>query len=334
MILYFLKNLFNFSTPNARSLFVLGFIFSHASVAKAKTCTEFLQPSQIQKQSYTSTVDMYDQAYLLSRSGQFEESLMLLSQIREHITSTPISKILPGKYGSHGAYKAELEDGTLVLVKPFADDLYSCIPKEVGMSKLFDLIGLPIIPVAGYRTDPKTNNLASVHLFLSNSRSQNFLTLMTEVFSSVSERSYQGRRDVFGSEINFIFLITEYAKVEMSQRHVLRRILPDATEVKYLIDMGSALLTSPFDLPAQNELEYFRIPQNVIHRIQSLTIEDFHLELAPYFPHKTTQALYNRLQLIARALDQPSNYDEIRRAYLSENYHNMYYSVQKWNWPF
>ena len=90
-----------------------------------------------------SNLALYELARTKSLNGEMRESEEIIaSNIRNQISTLPFKSLNPKSLGSHGDYRAELSDGTLVLVKPHVDELVChSIPKEVGLSIYSSLIG-------------------------------------------------------------------------------------------------------------------------------------------------------------------------------------------------
>lgn len=102
----------------------------------------------------------YELSRLAALKGDFSTSIAINEGLRHKISTMPIKETYPKNYGSHGGYKAKLEDGTLVLIKPHSRSFFSGLHKEVATSIFAEQIGLPLIPVAGYRIDPISQKLA------------------------------------------------------------------------------------------------------------------------------------------------------------------------------
>ena len=121
------------------------------------------------------------------------------------------------------------------------------------------------MPVAGYRVVGAEENLASVHLFLKNAKSRGLIYKIRDFINSVRGRdNIIENGKAYGTDINFLMFLITYSHYEKNQRHVLRQKI-SKTEMRSLVDLGSAFLMGSFWIPAVEELplsssskKYFR----------------------------------------------------------------------------
>lgn len=306
--------------------------------AHSVVCSKFLKNETIQILSHSdqSTVSLYEASRLAALDGDISQSILLNEEIRNRISSLKIVKVYKKEYGSHGAYMAKLEDGTDVLIKPHSEDWYSSIPKEVGVSIFADAIGLPIVPVAGYRLDTVSNSPASVHLIVKvdslKQKWSEFQAIMKMIKLKGSLLYARDRSEVFGSEIAFLMGIVGYSFHEAKPRHVLNQSI-GGVKVKSLIDLGSAFIDSAFTFNV-DEAPFVMLSEASMKQIENIGSVSFHSKLTPYFPDSVIEALLQKTQLSVQAMraHQSGDPSELSRVRSLISKHRAPLISQKWKW--
>ncbi len=319
-----------------KSFLILSFFLSVQ--AHSMLCTELLAPAaQITVQDPSlEGLRSYEVSRLSGLRGDVTQSILINEKLRKKISSMDIVKTYEGKYGTHGAYKAQLADGTDVLIKPHSEGWYSSIPKEVGASIFSEIIGLPLVPVAGFRIDPVTNTPASVHLIQKVgkvrqkwSEIKGFAKMVIGwgPIVGIEERS-----ELFGSEITFLMGVLGYSYHEAQPRHVLNQSL-EGRNIKSLIDLGSAFIDS-ISVFGVEDAPFVMLSEVSMKRIESLELDYFKEKLSPYFLDRVIDALFVNIKLSVKAMRAYETGDplEIQRVKDLMAEEAIRYVTQKWDW--
>ncbi len=272
-----------------------------------------------QKKSETAIVkfdekglELYEVSRLAALHGDVQRSIDINRELRHKISNMKVVKTYGRKYGSHGAYMAKLEDGTKVIIKPHSTDFYSSIPKEVGVSILADTIGLPIVPVAGFRAD--LGRLSSVHLVQKVNKVRQSWSRTLELSNFISANQIP-TGDLYGNEVDFLMSLVGYSNYERASRHVLNQKIR-GHRIRSLIDLGSAFLDSPRVVHV-NWADKVMLSEATMKHIEDLTLETFTKELAPYFPEVVIGNLFNMSKQSVHAMRvfQRNDPEEIKQAW-------------------